>query len=85
MNLTKTLENQYGPKLQDASDRELAGLLSSITLAIELRYKPRDPKDSICQCIENTEPDELLMVLAAIAYRMRFPIEPLAENSAIAA
>jgi hypothetical protein len=85
MNLTRVLENQYGAKLQDASEEELSGLLSNTILAIVLRYRPHDPGAFVCSCIENTESDELLMTIAAVAYRMRFPIEPLTEEITIAA
>jgi hypothetical protein len=85
MTLTRTLEGQYGPKLQNASEEELVGLMSSLTLILESRYDRCAPNGSTFHCIERAETDELLMNLAATAYRMRFPIDPLPENSAIAA
>jgi hypothetical protein len=85
MNLTRTLEGQYGPKLQNASEEELVGLMSSITLILDSRYDRRAPNGSTFHCIEKAETDELLMNLAATAYRMRFPIDPLPEDRAIAA
>jgi hypothetical protein len=85
MNLTRTLEGQYGPKLQDASEKELAGLISAITLILDSRYDRCEPNPSTFHCLERAETDELLMSLAATAYRMRFPIAPLPEDSAIAA
>lgn len=85
MKLTRTLEDQYGPKLQNASEEELVGLISSLTLILDSRFARRAPNGSTFHCIENADTDELLMNLAATAYRLRFPIDPLPDDGAIAA
>jgi hypothetical protein len=73
--LTTTLEGEFGPKMQFATKPELLGFMSCIVQELETRYKPRTAEDHICDCIGDTETDQLLMVLAAIAYRIRFPIK----------
>lgn len=86
MKLARTLEGQYGPKLQDASEEELVALMNCIMISINSRCdRATSTKASTVNCISYAETDELLMNLAAIAYRMRFPVDPLPEDRAIAA